>query len=54
MHSVMPYDLFCLYSGTNEECTNFQKNARTYNNNLGYTSFGAKYDKNLMKNTQGV
>ncbi|XP_027102730.1 uncharacterized protein [Coffea arabica] len=51
---VMPYELFRLYSGTDEECINFRKNVRTYNNNLAFTSFGAKYDKNLTKNSQGV
>ncbi|XP_027181704.1 uncharacterized protein LOC113780084 [Coffea eugenioides] len=54
VHPVMPYDLFRLYSGTDEDCVHFRKNVRTYNNNLAFTTFAAKYDKNLTKNTKGV
>ncbi|XP_027082486.1 uncharacterized protein [Coffea arabica] len=50
----MPYELFRLYSGTDEECVEFRKWVRTYNNNLAFTSFGAKYDRALTKNTKRV
>ena len=54
VHPVMPYDLFRLYSGTDEDCVHFRKNVRTYNNNLAFSTFAAKYDKDLTKNTKGV
>nr|XP_027086482.1 uncharacterized protein LOC113708217 [Coffea arabica] len=54
VHPVMPYDLFRLYSGTDEDCIHFRKNVRTYNNNLAFSTFVAKYDKDLTRNTKGV
>ncbi|XP_027076324.1 uncharacterized protein [Coffea arabica] len=51
---VMPYSLYRLFSGVDEESVEFRKNARTYNNNVAFTSFGAKYDHELTKNTKGV
>ncbi|XP_027177658.1 uncharacterized protein LOC113776796 [Coffea eugenioides] len=50
----MPYDLKGLFIGSDEESFHFRNNARTYNNNLGFTSFTAKYDSELTKNTKGV
>ena len=50
----MPYDLKRLFIGSDEESFHFRNNARTYNNNLGFTSFAAKYDSKLTKNTKGV
>ncbi|XP_071905966.1 uncharacterized protein [Coffea arabica] len=50
----MPYDLKRLFIGSDEESFHFRNNARTYNNNLGFTSFAAKYDSELTKNTKGV
>ncbi|XP_071929127.1 uncharacterized protein [Coffea arabica] len=54
VYPVMPYALFRLYSGTDEECIHFRKNARSYNNNLAFTTFAAKYDRKMTKNPQGV
>ncbi|XP_027082697.1 uncharacterized protein [Coffea arabica] len=51
---VMPYSLYRLFSGTDEECVEFRKHIRTYNNNVAFTTFGAKYDHDLTKNTKGV
>ncbi|KAL3524689.1 hypothetical protein ACH5RR_013061 [Cinchona calisaya] len=48
----MPYDLIWLYSGTDEESMEFKKNIRTHNVSLAFTSFGAKYDHELTKNTK--
>ena len=50
----MPYDLKRLFIGNDEESFHFRNNARTYNNNLGFTSFAAKYDSEQTKNTTGV
>ncbi|XP_071905593.1 uncharacterized protein [Coffea arabica] len=50
----MPYDLKRLFIGNDEESAHFRNNVRTYNNNLGFTSFAAKYDTDLTKNTKGV
>ncbi|XP_027120568.1 uncharacterized protein [Coffea arabica] len=52
--SSMPYDLRRLFTGEDEECEHFRKNARTYNNNVAFTSLGAKYDKELTKNKNGL
>ena len=46
----MPYDLRHLFIGDDEECEHFRKNARTYNNNVSFTAFVAKYDPQLTKN----
>ncbi|XP_071913897.1 uncharacterized protein [Coffea arabica] len=51
---AMPYDLKRLFIGNDEESTHFRNNVRTYNNNLGFTSFAARYDPELTKNTKGV
>ena len=50
----MPYDLRRLFIGDDEECDHFRKNARTYNNNVSFTTFAAKYDPELTKNKHGV
>nr|XP_027122232.1 uncharacterized protein LOC113739192 [Coffea arabica] len=50
----MPYDLKRLFIGNDEESAHFRTIVRTYNNNLGFTSFAAKYDSELTKNTKGV
>ncbi|XP_071918919.1 uncharacterized protein [Coffea arabica] len=50
----MPYDLKRLFIENDEESAHFRNNVRTYNNNLGFTSFAAKYDLELIKNTKGV
>ncbi|XP_027171825.1 uncharacterized protein LOC113771446 [Coffea eugenioides] len=50
----MPYDLKRLFIANNEESAHFRNIVRTYNNNLGFTSFAAKYDSELTKNTKGV
>ncbi|XP_027152040.1 uncharacterized protein LOC113752100 [Coffea eugenioides] len=50
----MPYDLKRLFIGNDEESNQFRNNVRTYNNNLGFTSFAAKYDSELTKNAKGV
>nr|XP_027067565.1 uncharacterized protein LOC113693193 [Coffea arabica] len=50
----MPYDLKRLFIGNDEESAHFRNNVRTYNNNLGFTTFAAKYDSELTKNTKGV
>ena len=50
----MPYDLKRLFIENDEESTHFRNNVRTYNNNLGFTSFAARYDPELTKNTKGV
>ncbi|XP_071939844.1 uncharacterized protein [Coffea arabica] len=50
----MPYDLKRLFIDSDEESTHFRNNVRTYNNNLGFTSFAAKYDSELTKNAKGV
>nr|XP_027083804.1 uncharacterized protein LOC113706116 [Coffea arabica] len=50
----MPYDLKRLFIGNDEESTHFRNNVRTYNNNQGFTSFAARYDPELTKNTKGV
>nr|XP_027118300.1 uncharacterized protein LOC113735497 [Coffea arabica] len=50
----MPYDLKRLFIGNDEESAHFRNNVRTYNNNLGFTTFAAKYDSDLTKNTKGV
>nr|XP_027096981.1 uncharacterized protein LOC113716755 isoform X4 [Coffea arabica] len=52
--AAMPYDLRCLFIGDDEECDHFRKNARTYNNNVSFTTFAAKYDPELTKNKHGV
>ena len=52
--SSMPYDLRRLFTGEDEECEHFRKNARTYNNNVAFTSLDAKYDKELTKNKNGL
>ncbi|XP_027072018.2 uncharacterized protein [Coffea arabica] len=51
---AMPYDLIRLFTGTDEESTEFRRNIRTINNNLAFTTFAAKYDRNLTKNSRGV
>nr|XP_027086673.1 uncharacterized protein LOC113708416 [Coffea arabica] len=51
---AMPYALKRLFIGNDEECEHFRKNSRTYNNNVTFTSYGAKYDHELTKNTKGV
>ena len=51
---VMPYSLYRLFSGTDEDSVEFRKHIRTYNNNVAFTTFGAKYDHDLTKNTKGV
>ncbi|XP_027171551.1 uncharacterized protein LOC113771129 [Coffea eugenioides] len=50
----MPYALKRLFIGNDEESDHFRKLARTYNNNLSFTSFAAKYDPELTRNTRGV
>ncbi|XP_027090301.1 uncharacterized protein [Coffea arabica] len=45
----MPYDLHRLFIGDD-----VRKNARTYNNNVSFTTFAAKYDPELTKNKHGV
>ncbi|XP_027155467.1 uncharacterized protein LOC113755757, partial [Coffea eugenioides] len=50
----MPYALKRLFTGNDEESEHFRKLARTYNNNLAFTAFAAKYDSELTKNTKGV
>lgn len=50
----MPYALKQLFIGTDEECEHFRKMSHTYNNNLSFTLFAAKYDPKLTKNTQGI
>ena len=50
----MPYDLRRLLLGNDEQCEEFRRNIRTYNNNFGFTSFAAKYDPELIRNTKGV
>ncbi|XP_071926211.1 uncharacterized protein [Coffea arabica] len=51
---ALPYDLVRLFTGTDEESTEFQRNIRTINNNLAFTTFAAKYDRNLTKNSHGI
>lgn len=46
----MSHDLRQLFIDDDEECEHFRKNARTYNNNVSFNSFAAKYDPKLMKN----
>ena len=50
----MSYDLKRLFIANDEESAHFRNIVRTYNNNLGFTSFAAKYDSELTKNTKGV
>ena len=50
----MPYALKRLFIGNNEECEHFRKLSRTYNNNISFTLFAAKYDPKLTRNTRGV
>ncbi|XP_027171707.1 uncharacterized protein LOC113771310 [Coffea eugenioides] len=50
----MPYALKRLFTENDEESEHFRKLARTYNNNLAFTAFAAKYDSELTKNTKGV
>ena len=50
----MPYSLQRLFSSDDEEADHFRKNVRTYNNNFAFTSFGAKYDRELTKNKNGI
>ncbi|XP_027166384.1 uncharacterized protein LOC113766387 [Coffea eugenioides] len=50
----MPYDLKRLFIGSDEKSAHFRTIVCTYNNNLGFTSFAAKYDSELTKNTKGV
>ncbi|XP_027171842.1 uncharacterized protein LOC113771461 [Coffea eugenioides] len=50
----MPYALKRLFIGDDEECEHFRKLSRTYNNNVSFTSFAAKYDPELTRNTKGV
>lgn len=50
----MPYDLRRLFTDNDEESSHFRNNVRTYNNNMGFTSFAAKYDSELTRNTKGV
>ncbi|XP_027174256.1 uncharacterized protein LOC113773851 [Coffea eugenioides] len=50
----MPYDLKRLFIENDEESAHFRNNVRTYNSNLGFTSFAARYDPELTKNTKGV
>nr|XP_027108801.1 uncharacterized protein LOC113728613 [Coffea arabica] len=50
----MPYSLKRLFTGSNEECEDFRRKARTYNNNVAFTSYAAKYDRELTKNKHGV
>ncbi|XP_027122061.2 uncharacterized protein [Coffea arabica] len=51
---AMPYDLIRLFTGTDEESKEFRRNIRTFNNNLAFTTFAARYDRNLTKNSKGV
>nr|XP_027082463.1 uncharacterized protein LOC113704790 [Coffea arabica] len=50
----MFYDLKRLFIENNEESAHFKNNVWTYNNNWRFTSFAAKYDPELTKNTKGV
>ncbi|XP_027155566.1 uncharacterized protein LOC113755901 [Coffea eugenioides] len=50
----MPYSLKRLFTGSDEECEDFRRKARTYNNNVAFTSYAAKYDRELTKNKLGV
>lgn len=50
----MPYALQQLFTGTDDDSDQFRKNVRTYNNNFAFTSLGAKYDRDLTKNTRGM
>ena len=50
----MPYSLKRLFTGSDEECEDFRRKARTYNNNVAFTSYAAKYDRELTKNKHGV
>ncbi|XP_027174114.1 uncharacterized protein LOC113773690 [Coffea eugenioides] len=50
----MPYDLMRLFTGDDEECEHFRRNVRTYNNNVAFTTFATKYDRELTKNHFGV
>ena len=54
MHHAMPYDLIRFFTGTDEESIEFRRNIRTFNNNLAFTTFAARYDRNLTKNSKGV
>ncbi|XP_027095918.1 uncharacterized protein [Coffea arabica] len=51
---AMPYALKRLFIGNDEECEHFRRLPRTYNNNLSFTSFAAKYDVELTRNAMGV
>ena len=51
---AMPYALKRLFIGNDEECEHFRKNSRTYNNNVAFTSYGARYDRELTKNRRGL
>lgn len=50
----MPYDLYHLIIGIDKEYVEFWKNFRSYDNNLVFTSFGAKYDSERTKNKDSV
>ena len=50
----MPYDFRRLFTGDDEECEHFRKNIRTYNNNVSFTAFVAKYDPELTKDKHSV
>ncbi|CAI9090459.1 OLC1v1025236C1 [Oldenlandia corymbosa var. corymbosa] len=52
--SEMPEDLVELFTGTDEASVQFRKEVRSYNNNLAFTSLGANYDRELVKNIKGV
>nr|XP_027121996.1 uncharacterized protein LOC113738929 [Coffea arabica] len=40
---AMPYSLYRLFSGTDEDSVEFRKHIHTYNNNVAFTTFGAKH-----------
>ena len=54
VYPPMPYSLKRLFTGSDEECEDFRRKARTYNNNVAFTSYAAKYDRELTKNKLGV
>ena len=51
---AIPYSLQRLFTDRTEKCVHFRNNIRTYNNNFAFTSLGAKYFKELTKNSHGM
>jgi hypothetical protein len=50
----MPYDIAHLLINNDEKAMEFRRLIRSYNNSFAFTTFAAKHDSKLIKNTKAV